>query len=256
MPPVNVLLSGLSTSLCLSIGDSARTLHTGTIADAVIAATGLPRASFFLRQHGALLHPSDPVSVPGQHTTFLTVCLRRALPGGKGGFGAMLRGSAASKTTTNFDACRDLEGRRLRHVREEEEIRRFLRERREREGREREGEEERVGVVERRKRRREGGVAVANVADVADERVDVEKVGEDMDRIGQGVSDAVADALEGAGRTMKRLRTAGDNTADRAGGLDDWMIDCGSSSEGEGSGSDGDIVLFGKGGTSGSARDG
>eukprot|EP00227_Mantoniella_beaufortii_P005218 CAMPEP_0197613332 /NCGR_PEP_ID=MMETSP1326-20131121/58963_1 /TAXON_ID=1155430 /ORGANISM="Genus nov. species nov., Strain RCC2288" /LENGTH=325 /DNA_ID=CAMNT_0043182191 /DNA_START=197 /DNA_END=1171 /DNA_ORIENTATION=- len=50
-----------------------------------------------------------------------TLLLR--LVGGKGGFGSLLRGAAKSaKTTTNFDACRDLSGRRLRHVNGERKI--------------------------------------------------------------------------------------------------------------------------------------
>ncbi|KAI8817246.1 telomere stability and silencing-domain-containing protein [Fimicolochytrium jonesii] len=39
------------------------------------------------------------------------------VPGGKGGFGSMLRaqgGKMASQKTTNFEACRDLSGRRLK----------------------------------------------------------------------------------------------------------------------------------------------
>ncbi len=42
--------------------------------------------------------------------------------GGKGGFGAMLRAQArqkGAKATTDFGACRDLNGRRLRHVNDE-----------------------------------------------------------------------------------------------------------------------------------------
>lgn len=253
MPPVNVLLSGLPTSLCFSIGDSTHALHTSTVADAVIAATGLPRASFFLRQHGALLRSTDPVSVPGQHTTFLTVCLRRALPGGKGGFGAILRGSAASKSTTNFDACRDLEGRRLRHVREEEEVRRFFREQRERRGE----HEEREGHVERKKRRRE--VRGEGIEEEVEEHIDVEKVGEDMDRIGQGVADAVADAVtdalgRGVGRT-KRFRTEGGEIGGEGKVLEDWMVDY-DLSEGEESGSDGDIASFGNEDSLGAVQNG
>ncbi|CAO2165953.1 unnamed protein product [Urochloa humidicola] len=41
------------------------------------------------------------------------------LRGGKGGFGSLLRGAASKagqKKTSNFDACRDINGRRLRHV--------------------------------------------------------------------------------------------------------------------------------------------
>jgi hypothetical protein len=44
------------------------------------------------------------------------------LQGGKGGFGAMLRAQAkgkGAKQTTDFGACRDLQGRRLRHVNDE-----------------------------------------------------------------------------------------------------------------------------------------
>jgi hypothetical protein len=46
------------------------------------------------------------------------------LTGGKGGFGAMLRTAGAKGIkTTNFDACRDLNGRRLRHVNSEQKLR-------------------------------------------------------------------------------------------------------------------------------------
>lgn len=45
-----------------------------------------------------------------------TVHLVLRLRGGKGGFGALLRGQGRDgKVTTNFDAMRDLQGRRLRH---------------------------------------------------------------------------------------------------------------------------------------------
>jgi len=44
--------------------------------------------------------------------------------GGKGGFGSMLRTSGKNGVkTTNFDACRDLNGRRLRHVNAESALR-------------------------------------------------------------------------------------------------------------------------------------
>jgi len=52
----------------------------------------------------------------------LHVEVRMRLAGGKGGFGSLLRGGPQGVTlrkTTNFDACRDLTGRRLRHVRNE-----------------------------------------------------------------------------------------------------------------------------------------
>ncbi|KAJ6832723.1 putative protein SDE2-like protein [Iris pallida] len=53
----------------------------------------------------------------------LTLLLR--LRGGKGGFGSLLRGAATKagqKKTNNFDACRDMSGRRLRHVNAEKRL--------------------------------------------------------------------------------------------------------------------------------------
>lgn len=47
------------------------------------------------------------------------------LRGGKGGFGSLLRGAATKagqKKTSNFDACRDMSGRRLRHVNAEKKL--------------------------------------------------------------------------------------------------------------------------------------
>lgn len=44
------------------------------------------------------------------------------LRGGKGGFGALLRGAGRQAQTDNDDACRDLLGRRLRHVHADEKL--------------------------------------------------------------------------------------------------------------------------------------
>jgi len=44
--------------------------------------------------------------------------------GGKGGFGSLLKGQpAVKKRTNNFDSCRDLAGRRIRHVNQEKMLR-------------------------------------------------------------------------------------------------------------------------------------
>ncbi|GLT79764.1 hypothetical protein SLA2020_512410 [Shorea laevis] len=48
-----------------------------------------------------------------------TLNLSLRLLGGKGGFGSLLRGAATKagqRKTSNFEACRDMSGRRLRHV--------------------------------------------------------------------------------------------------------------------------------------------
>ena len=56
----------------------------------------------------------------GGHVLYTaTVTTVSAIRGGKGGFGTQLKSSgrqAGAKSTVNFGACRDLQGRRLRHV--------------------------------------------------------------------------------------------------------------------------------------------
>ena len=63
------------------------------------------------------------------------------LVGGKGGFGALLKAQSkksGAKQTTDFGACRDLNGRRLRHVNDEVKLARW----REREEKRKNGEKE------------------------------------------------------------------------------------------------------------------
>ncbi|QCD77536.1 splicing factor 3A subunit 3 [Vigna unguiculata] len=62
---------------------------------------------------------------PGDGNMFPSVRLLLRLKGGKGGFGSLLRGAATKagqKKTNNFDACRDMSGRRLRHVNAEKRL--------------------------------------------------------------------------------------------------------------------------------------
>ncbi|EFJ12791.1 hypothetical protein SELMODRAFT_234970 [Selaginella moellendorffii] len=62
-------------------------------------------------------------ALPASRDASCAVLLR--LRGGKGGFGSLLRGAATKagqKKTSNFDACRDMSGRRLRHVNGEKKI--------------------------------------------------------------------------------------------------------------------------------------
>lgn len=68
-----------------------------------------------------LLHQHPPLTakIHPRHT-----CIR----GGKGGFGTLLKGQskqAGAKTTLDFGACRDLSGRRLRHVNDEIKLRKW-----------------------------------------------------------------------------------------------------------------------------------
>ena len=53
---------------------------------------------------------------------FLCVDAKLVIAGGKGGFGSMLKSAkGGAKSTSNFGANRDLNGRRLRHVEQEKE---------------------------------------------------------------------------------------------------------------------------------------
>ena len=55
------------------------------------------------------------------------ISLNFALKAGKGGFGSLLRGQAATKRkTTNFDSSKDLKGRRIRNVENEKKLKEFL----------------------------------------------------------------------------------------------------------------------------------
>jgi hypothetical protein len=59
---------------------------------------------------------------------FCDIRVKSCIRGGKGGFGTLLKGQsrqAGAKLTTDFGACRDLQGRRLRHVNDEIKLRKW-----------------------------------------------------------------------------------------------------------------------------------
>jgi hypothetical protein len=117
MSTVNVLVTGVPFGVrtrCLRFARGA--VVAGTVAAAIEHLTALPPDAFMLLSCGRIAHASDVIASVHDECAFMEFRLRRGLPGGKGGFGAMLRGSNASKKTANFDACRDLSGRRLRDV--------------------------------------------------------------------------------------------------------------------------------------------
>ncbi|KAF3775464.1 SDE2-like protein [Nymphaea thermarum] len=103
-------------SLCLQIDGHdlsglslRRTIHEKTLippsVQRLVTGTREITDEFLLKPDGSGLFPS--------------VNLLLRLRGGKGGFGSLLRGAATKagqKKTNNFDACRDMSGRRLRHV--------------------------------------------------------------------------------------------------------------------------------------------
>ncbi|PSS03943.1 hypothetical protein CEY00_Acc19777 [Actinidia chinensis var. chinensis] len=97
----------------LSIKSRIREI-TGVPIDAQRLVTGTKNL-----EDSSLLRPLDGThSYPAVHLLLL-------LRGGKGGFGSLLRGAgtkAGQKKTNNFDACRDMSGRRLRHVNVEKKL--------------------------------------------------------------------------------------------------------------------------------------
>lgn len=130
---VNVLVSdvpGCSGTILLRIGN----VDTGVTAGLVVRSLStsifrisercntninMEHLSYRLRCNGRMLtDASQIVSEVGASDAYVSVLVSRALPGGKGGFGANLRGAATAnaKRSDNIGACRDLSGRRIRDV--------------------------------------------------------------------------------------------------------------------------------------------
>ncbi|XP_052900935.1 splicing regulator SDE2 [Anopheles moucheti] len=97
--------------------------------------TGLEPSDYYCTQNGRR------IAVLASDNVRPNVPLRvwERLPGGKGGFGSMLRAIGAQiEKTTNREACRDLSGRRLRDINEEKRLKAYL------EKQEEAGDDERV----------------------------------------------------------------------------------------------------------------
>ena len=81
-----------------------------------IGAQGIPIEHLSVIHNGHLI--SEDTKVQLQAGDVCYTALR--LPGGKGGFGSMLRALGAQiEKTTNREACRDLSGRRMRDINDE-----------------------------------------------------------------------------------------------------------------------------------------
>lgn len=99
-------------------------LRPGSVLGAACAAQdaeGLPTAAQRLVFAGRDLRDGCTLAECGVGPeATLSVLLR--LRGGKGGFGALLRGAGRAAQTENQDAMRDLSGRRLRHINAEKKL--------------------------------------------------------------------------------------------------------------------------------------
>lgn len=94
---------------CLPAGVSS----AGEIQEYVLGRFALCREQYWMQQAGD------------------AVCLRLRLLGGKGGFGSQLRAQgnrmSSKKRAGNYEACRDLSGRRLRTINEEKLLDEYMR---------------------------------------------------------------------------------------------------------------------------------
>ncbi|KAL6615798.1 hypothetical protein ACP70R_038068 [Stipagrostis hirtigluma subsp. patula] len=94
------------------------TVSGAALVDAVSSLARVPAAALRIVTGRLDVSPSSVLAAsPDGHFPSASALLR--LRGGKGGFGSLLRGAASKagqKKTSNFDACRDINGRRLRHV--------------------------------------------------------------------------------------------------------------------------------------------
>ncbi|MEW5311914.1 MAG: hypothetical protein WDW38_003590 [Sanguina aurantia] len=89
------------------------TSSVGDVKSLIEERQGLPSCCQGLVFAGRQLVDTSALSDVVQHHSTLHLVLR--LRGGKGGFGNLLRGQGRDgKITDNFDACRDLQGRRIR----------------------------------------------------------------------------------------------------------------------------------------------
>ncbi|XP_058826237.1 splicing regulator SDE2 [Topomyia yanbarensis] len=89
--------------------------------------TGLIPSDYYLTQNGKRLAEFTASPTASNARSDVPIRLHQRLPGGKGGFGSMLRAIGAQiEKTTNREACRDLSGRRLRDINEEKRLKAYL----------------------------------------------------------------------------------------------------------------------------------
>ena len=87
--------------------------------DSLCADLNIDKKNSYLISEGKILKENYPLN--DYNNKIIEIRIR--LKGGKGGFGTSLRlQQATKKQTKNFDACRDLQGRRLRKINQERQL--------------------------------------------------------------------------------------------------------------------------------------
>jgi hypothetical protein len=112
------VLSSLGRSSLFST--SKVDLSFGFLKDHVARVAGVPYEQFSLKTTSGYIYNDEQLSTIVSRAYSAPICLELhlGLDGGKGGFGSLLRGGQGlnHKKTTNFNSCRDLNGRRIRIV--------------------------------------------------------------------------------------------------------------------------------------------
>lgn len=109
-------------TLCLQVGTS--NLSGSLLREHLEESLKIPGKLFRITS-GCYDVKDETILKPDASGNYPSCSLTFRLLGGKGGFGSLLRGAATKagqKKTRNFDACRDMSGRRLRHVNAEKKL--------------------------------------------------------------------------------------------------------------------------------------
>lgn len=118
------------------------------IYDQIESSFGIERSQFVLVSKNGI-----KLDVKSQINESDVIQITPLVLGGKGGFGSLLRSFGKQITkSTNKEACRDLTGRRIRHVNNEKKLKEFLSKQSEFAKKK---EEEKKNKIERRKKKRE-----------------------------------------------------------------------------------------------------
>lgn len=192
--------------------------HLDDVLEAAAQTMRIPRGvlaeSFYAvaKLHGVCSCPGERVIASEHGLAGLLASAQAPLPccavlelrvrglGGKGGFGAMIRQAArggAAKKTTNFSACRTLDGRRLRNL----EVEKKLEEWHANGGKPPAESKKNLDWKERKLLRKEAAAAEAAAAQAAASqaaRVDLNRLHETSQSLQASVADAVRSALREA----------------------------------------------------------
>lgn len=118
---MKVFIEFLTSHLIVICDDDSTTSIVERIKKNLSIETLIPSSSFALYYEGDIVL-DDLIFSSESELYFLDAIFCEGIRGGKGGFGAALRRAAKQagpKKTTDFGACRDLSGRRIRHVNDE-----------------------------------------------------------------------------------------------------------------------------------------